>query len=186
MEPTKRLNQKAIDDLKTKLAEFKAYGSSIDPKVIGKLMVHPEKHSSTTVKLQDLAQVVARGRHINVILSDEAHIKPVKSAIQGSDMSLTPQGPSPDQPTTLVINVPPVTGESKQAALKASSQLVEQAQLHIKTARAQKHKEIRRHHTNKTVNPDDFFKAEKKLDEITSGAKTEVEKIWDAYQKEFR
>ena len=101
-------------------------------------------------------------------------------------MSLIPQGPFPDLPTTLIINVPPVTGESKLAALKASSQLVEQAQLHIKTARAQKHKEIRRHHTNKTVNPDDFFKAEKKLDQTVSRAKAEVQMVWDAYQKEFR
>ena len=72
MEPTKQLNRKAIDDLKAKLAETKAFGNTVDSKIIGKLMVQPDKSSPSMVKLQDVAQVVSRGRHINVILSDES------------------------------------------------------------------------------------------------------------------
>jgi hypothetical protein len=73
MEPLKKSIPEIIKAFKTKLAHVKVTGmNSISTKAIESLMVQPDKSSGGTVRLHDVAQVVSRGRHINVILSEEA------------------------------------------------------------------------------------------------------------------
>jgi ribosome recycling factor len=62
---------KTIEHMTHKLADLKT-GGSLNPAVLESLHVQPDKQSQDVVKLSDLAQVVTRGRHLNVILSDEA------------------------------------------------------------------------------------------------------------------
>jgi ribosome recycling factor len=111
------------------------------------------------------------------------HLKPVRSAIQGSNLSLTPQGPTPESPTTLTIAVPPVTGESRQQAVVEAGQIAQKALLEIQNARAEKHKRLRAMEKSRSVRSDDVRAAEKKMQEVVERGKTEVMKIVDGAKR---
>jgi len=111
------------------------------------------------------------------------HIKAVKSAIQSSNLSLTPQGPTEEDPTTLVINVPPPTGESRQAALDSATKISNFALDQIRDARQAKHKKLRAMQIAKTVNPDQIQKAQKEMEQIVQRFSTEVKNIADTHKK---
>jgi ribosome recycling factor len=60
---------KTIERLTSELAELKS-GGRFNPKVRENRDVYVDKSTQETVKLRDVAQVVTKGRHINVILYD--------------------------------------------------------------------------------------------------------------------
>jgi ribosome recycling factor len=110
-------------------------------------------------------------------MSKPKHIKPVRSAIQGSNLSLTPQGPTPETPTTLTITIPPVTGESRQQAIAEANEIAQKSIEEIQQARSEKHKKLRAMLKSRSVVPDDVHMAEKKMQEVVDRGKTEVKKI---------
>ncbi|KAF2675380.1 ribosome recycling factor [Microthyrium microscopicum] len=173
---------KAIEQMTHKLGELKA-GGTLNPKVLEKIEVKLDKTTTDTVKLHDVAQLVTKGMQIQVILSDEDHVKPVKSAIQASNLSLAPQGPTEEAPTTLTINIPPPTGESRQAALDAATKISHIALELVQDARAQKHKKLRAMQVAKTVNPDDIQKAHKEMESVVQRGTTQVKSLLETHRK---
>jgi ribosome recycling factor len=117
------------------------------------------------------------------LMSNSKHIKPVRSAIQGSNLSLTPQGPTPETPTTLTITIPAVTGESRQQAIAEANEIAQKSIEEIQQARSEKHKKLRAMLKSRSVVPDDVHMAEKKMQEVVDRGKTEVKKIVDGARK---
>ena len=62
---------KSIERMTHKLAELRA-GGRLNPSSIEGLPVKLDKDASGPVRIKDLAQVVAKGQYIHIILSDEA------------------------------------------------------------------------------------------------------------------
>jgi ribosome recycling factor len=62
---------KTIEHMTHKLADLKS-GGAFNTSALESLQVQPDKQSQELMKLSDLAQVVIQGRHVKVILSDEA------------------------------------------------------------------------------------------------------------------
>ena len=52
------------------LAELRS-GGRFNPRILEDLHVVVDKKSNETMRLGDIAQVVSRGRHVNIIMSDE-------------------------------------------------------------------------------------------------------------------
>jgi ribosome recycling factor len=96
---------------------------------------------------------------------------------------LTPQGPTADEPTTLTIAIPPVTGESRQQAVEEANKIAQKAVDEIQHARTDKHKKLRVMLKSRSIRSDDLHLAEKKMQEVVDSGKSEVKKIADGAKK---
>ena len=94
---------KTLERLKTDLSKLRS-GGRFNPEALETLRVQPAKNNNTTYPLSDLAQVVPKGRTMQILISDEGYVKPVASAIQGSKLSLTPV-PDPSGQNLSLIHI---------------------------------------------------------------------------------
>jgi ribosome recycling factor len=111
------------------------------------------------------------------------HVKPIKSAILASNLNLTPVRPSPEAPTTFTTQIPPPTGESRQAALASASKSAEEALGRIREARGGHQKKLRTMQTSKKVRADDFHKAQAEMETVVKKANEEIKKILENSKK---
>ena len=141
------------------------------------------REGKDTVRLSHVAQVVPKGRVLNVMVGEGHHIKPVTSAIASSPHNLAPQQPHPDSPLTIPVPIPPPTGESRQAALDTASKALEQADKAIQTARQTHHKKLRKFQLDRSVLPDDLQKAGKVMEDVVKKGHGEVKRIVEGAKK---
>lgn len=193
---------KAIEKLTHELSQLRS-GGKMNPDIIETLKVQlgTAGHGKESVKLGDIAQVVPRGRVLNVVCGEEAvcfdtgmnvdngkltdlqHIKPITSAIAASPHSLTPLSPESSNPLTIQVPLPPPTGESRRAAVESAVKASERADKMIQTARQEHNKKLRKYELNREVLPDDLQKAKKGMEEVVKKGHTEVKRISDGAKR---
>jgi ribosome recycling factor len=192
---------KAIEKLTHDLSQLRG-GGKMNPEVIESLKVSlgTAGHGKETVRLGDIAQVVPRGRMMNVVCGEQAvcpnsspecntlltpsqHIKPITSAIAASPHSLTPLAPESSNPLTIQVPLPPPTGESRRAAVESAVKASERADKWIQTARQEHNKRLRKFELNRDVLPDDLQKAKKRMEDVIKKGHTEVKRISDGAKR---
>ncbi|USP81738.1 Ribosome-recycling factor [Curvularia clavata] len=175
---------KAIEKLTHELSQLRS-GGKLNPDIVESLKVQlgTAGHGKETVRLGDIAQVVPRGRVLNVICGEEGHIKPITTAIAASPHSLTPLSPEPSNPLTIQVPLPPPTGESRRAAVKSAVKASERADKLIQQARQEHNKKLRKYEVNREVLPDDLQKAKKLMEEVVKKGHTEVKRISDGAKR---
>ncbi|KAH9859534.1 hypothetical protein IAQ61_011315 [Plenodomus lingam] len=175
---------KAIEKLTHDLSLLRS-GGKMNPEVVEALKVQlgTVSEGKESVRLGDIAQVVPRGRVLNIVCGEEGHIKPISSAIASSPHSLTPLAPEPSNPLTIQVPLPPPTGESRRAAVEASIKAAERADKWIQTARQEHNKKLRKFELNKEVLPDDLQKAKKRMEDVVKKGHTEVKRISDGARR---
>jgi ribosome recycling factor len=170
---------KSMEKLTHELSQLRA-GGRFNPEKIEALKVtlqDSDGGNKRTERVGDLAQVIAKGRNVQVLIHDEAFVKPINTAIVTSALNLTPHGPTPDQPTTLTIQVPPPTGESRMQAAEAAKKAEEAALGRIKDARGKHQKKLRSFGVSKSVRPDDLQKAQKGMEDVVKRGNEDVKKV---------
>ncbi|KAF2036623.1 ribosome recycling factor [Setomelanomma holmii] len=174
----------AIERLTHDLSQLRG-GGKLNPEVVESLKVQlgTAGHGKESVKLGDIAQVVPRGRMLNVVCGEEAHIKPITSAIAASEHSLTPLAPDASNPLTIQVPLPPPTGESRRAAVESAIKASEKADKAIQVARQEHNKKLRKFELNREVLPDDLQKAKKRMEEVVKKGHVEVKRISDGAKK---
>ncbi|KAF1952523.1 ribosome recycling factor [Byssothecium circinans] len=178
---------KAIEKLTHDLSQLRS-GGRLNPEVVESLKVQlgiagKEGTGKETVRLGDIAQVVPRGRVINVICGEAEHIKPISSAIASSPHSLTPLSPESSNPLTIQVPLPPPTGESRRAAIDAAGKAAAEADKWIQSARQTHNKSLRKKSLDKSVLPDDLQKASKAMEEVVKKGHAEVKRIVEGAKK---
>ncbi|KAL6712199.1 ribosome-recycling factor [Coniothyrium glycines] len=175
---------KAIERLTHELSQLRS-GGKTNPDIVESLKVQlgTASHGKETVRLGDIAQVVPRGRVLNVICGDEAHIKPISTAIAASEHSLTPLTPESSSPLTIQVPLPPPTGESRLAAVEQAVKASDHADRLIQSARQDHNKMLRKFEIEKEVRPDDLQKAKKRMEEVIKKGHTEVKRITDGAKR---
>ncbi|KAK3067077.1 hypothetical protein LTR53_016256 [Teratosphaeriaceae sp. CCFEE 6253] len=172
-----------LDRLKTDLSQLRA-GGRFNTELLENLRVQVDKTSKTTVKLSDVAQVVPKGRTVQVMVGEKDHVKLVSSAIASSTLSLTPQpDPTGTNPLLLVINIPPPTADSRRAVVNEASKAGEKASTNLRDARGKQQKKIRAMQVSKTARPDDLAKAGKAMEKVVEKGTAEVKRLVDGARK---
>lgn len=164
------------------LSQLRA-GGRFNPEILENLRVDLKKLGGGMVKLGEIAELIPKGRVVSVVVGDEEYIKPVQSAIQQSPHNLVPQAPSPDAPTTVMVPIPPPTGESQTKALEAADKAGVAATKSIQEARAAHQKKLRTFEKDRSVRPDDMQKAHKLMEEAVKTNVNEVKRIVDGAKK---
>lgn len=193
---------KAHTQLKEELSKLRA-GGRFNPETLENLRVNVVKGSKDTERVADLAQVVPRGRVLNIVVGDrdvgvsasrtlarstyadtktEKHVKSILSAIQASDLNLTPQ-PDPQNPSQLNINLPPPTSDSRRVAVQTANKSAEAANTAIKNARSAQQKTLRSMQLSGGVRPDDQKKATTRMEKVVQDGSAEVKKIFESAKK---
>ncbi|ORY13042.1 ribosome recycling factor-domain-containing protein [Clohesyomyces aquaticus] len=175
---------KAMEHLTHELSQLRS-GGRFNPDLVESLKVQlgTVSQGKETVRLKDIAQVVPKGRLLNVMVGEKEHVKPVSSAIAASEHNLAPQQPHADSPLTIPVPIPPPTGESRQAALDTARKAGEKADRAIQDARATHHKKLRKFQLEKAVLPDDLQKATKIMEEVVKKGHAEIKRILDGSKK---
>lgn len=191
---------KAIEKLTHDLAQLRS-GGRLNPDIVESLKVQlgTAGQGKETVRLGDIAQVVPRGRVLNVICGDDAvctynadtqhatdltqHIKPITTAIAASPHSLTPLAPEQNNPLTIQVPLPPPTGDTRREAIEAAKKTAEKADIVVQRARQDHNKLIRKYELNKEVRPDDIQKAKKRMEEVVKKGHDEVKRIADGAKR---
>ena len=143
----------------------------------------PHKERAT---IGTLASVVPKGgRTLQVFCAEDSHIKPISSALQASDYSLTPQLPAANDTNQLVITVPvpPVTAETRTQAANEAKKVAEKAGLDVRNARGDAQKRFRKMELQKVVVVDELRKAHKGMEEVAKRGQEEVKKVLDGALK---
>ncbi|KAI9689667.1 MAG: hypothetical protein M1820_010096 [Bogoriella megaspora] len=149
-------------------------GGRFNPEVLEAVQVTLGKSSGGhKQRLGNLAQVVAKGRALTLLVEDKDHIKSIKSAVLGSNLNLTPQ-PAPDNPNNILINLPPTTKESRDQAVQTAQKAADIAKEAIRNARQAQHKKLRQMQQNRTARPDDVKKAGDKMEKVVADATAKV------------
>ena len=104
-------------------------------------------------------------------------------SIRASPYSLAPQPPTPEEPTTITVPIPPITGETRAKAIKAATDAANKATTAIKRARTTPHKKLRKFQLERTILPDDLVKATKLMDDTIKENLADVKKITDSAKK---
>lgn len=173
----------AIERLKTDLSKLRP-GGRFNPELLETLRVQPQKTSNNTYPLSDLAQVIPKGRTMQILVSEESYVKPVASAIQGSRLSLTPTpDPSGQSPTLLVVQVPPPTAESRKLVVAEAVKAGDKAGDGVRAARGAQQKRLRKIEMGRAARPDDLRKAGKLMEAAVEKATGEVKRIVEGAKK---
>lgn len=173
----------AITRLKDDLSKLRA-GGRFNPDTLSNLRVQPSKTDGQKVKLGDLAQVVPKGRTVQLLVGERDHVKPVSSAIAASNLSLTPQpDPTGANPLLLVINIPPPTAESRKAAVGEATKAGEKAGTAVKDARGRQQKKLRGMQLSKAARPDELKKAGAAMEKVVEKGGAEVKKVVEMARK---
>ncbi|KAK6426342.1 hypothetical protein LTR95_016134 [Oleoguttula sp. CCFEE 5521] len=173
----------SIERLKTDLSKLRA-GGRFDPEVVENLRVQPQKSSNQTVKLSDVAQVIPKGRTVQVMVGESDHLKPVSTAISSSTLSLTPQSdPTGSNPLLLLLNIPPPTADSRRATLAEATKAGEKASTAVRDARGKQQKKLRALQLAKSVRPDDLKKAGGMMEKVVEKGSAEVKRVVDGARK---
>lgn len=176
----------SLEVLKTDLSKLRT-GGRFNPELLENLRVQPDKNSNETVKLNDLAQVIPKGRTVQILVSEKEYIKPVTTAIISSrtlNPSLTPQpDPTGVNPLLLVLNIPPPTAESRNAAVNEAVKTGERASAAVRDARARQQKKLRAAEKVKSVRPDDLKKAGTQMEKVVEKGQAEVKRVVEGAKK---
>ncbi|SMQ51113.1 unnamed protein product [Zymoseptoria tritici ST99CH_3D1] len=172
-----------IEKLKNDLSKLRA-GGRFNPETLENLRVQPDKASNQTVKLSDVAQVIPKGRTVHVLAGEKDHVKPISTAIQSSNLSLTPQpDPTGSNPLLLLLQIPPPTAESRKAVVAEAAKAGEKASTAVRDARGKQQKKLRAMQVGKAARPDDLKKAGTLMEKAVEKGAAEVKKVVDNAKK---
>jgi len=166
------------DKLKEDLSKLRT--GRADPGILEALEVVVDKSMHTAVLLKDVAHVVTKGRALAVTVYEAANVKKVVSAIQIAELNLQPVTDTKN-PLLIMVPLPPPTKESRTEAANQAAKVGNKAQDAVRNARLVTHKKIQA--AKKGVRPDDFKKADKKMEDIVKKRKAEVEAVIAAARK---
>ena len=174
---------KIHERLKTDLSKLRT-GGRFNHDTLLNLRVTPTKTSSTTIPLSDIAQLIPKGRTLQILVSEEMYTKPVSSAIQASKYSLTPQpDPTGQNACLLVVQIPGPTAESRKSAVMEAGKAGELAGGAVRNARGVQQKKFRAWGLEKRVRPDDLKRAGERMEKVVERAQGGVKRVVDGAKR---
>lgn len=182
----------AITSLKDALAKTRDAGR-VTPDMLEALPVelnvkHPDQSKPKgkgeaphheRARLGDIASVVPKGgRMLQIFAAEEAHVKPLMSAITASEHSLNPDVDK-NNSMLITVPVPPATAETRAQAAAEAKKCYDKASLDARNARGDAQKRHRKMELQKLVIKDELAKAHKSMEEVARKGQDEIKKVYE-------
>ncbi|KAI0837505.1 ribosome recycling factor [Hypoxylon sp. FL0890] len=148
-------------------------GGRFNPDIVGALRVQPDRKSSTTYPLKEVAQIVPRGgRTISILVHEEAYVKPIMSAVQSSaDFNQQPQR-DPDNELELILKIEP---ESRDDLLKRIKAMCHEWRERVRSVRQKRDKLHTMWRKDGGFGPDLKRTADKELEKVIKARLAEID-----------
>ncbi|KAH8880062.1 ribosome recycling factor [Thozetella sp. PMI_491] len=139
-------------------------GGRFTPEVIGALLVRPEKGSSATYPLREVAQVAPKGgRTISILVSEARLVKAVQSAILNSENYNQQPQVAEDNELELLMKVEP---EPTDALVKRAKEVLHRWREEVRAERHKRDVVNKKWVADKVLSTDDKRKLDKELQKV--------------------
>ncbi|MCS7167472.1 MAG: ribosome recycling factor [Gemmatales bacterium] len=163
--------EKAVNHLREELRTIRTGRAS--PALVDTIKVN---YYGTPTPLKQLAAISTPDPQQILIRPFDANIcKDIVSAIQQSDLGLTPQSDG----KVVRLNIPPMSGEQRQKLAQRVKKLCEDAKIAIRNIRRDANKRIEQEVKNKTMSEDDEERAKKKIQNLTDEEEKKAQELAD-------
>ncbi len=119
-------------------------------------------------------------RTIQIQPWDKGALAPIEKAIVGIGTGLNPVNDG----ICVRINIPPLTEERRTELTKHVKKLAEEAKIALRNLRQDAHNEFKNLKASSAITEDDFFQADKKLQEKVDDANKKIDEITDNKEKD--
>ncbi|KAI1392762.1 ribosome recycling factor [Hypoxylon trugodes] len=149
-------------------------GGRFNPDLMGNLRVTPNrKEPDITYPLREVAQVIHRGgRTISILVNEEAYIKPIMSAVQGSEEFNQQPQRDPDNELELIIKIEPEKPDGLIRRIKAACL---DWRDRVRSIRHKRDKQVTAWRKDGAIGPDMKRTVEKELEKIIKAKMTEID-----------
>ena len=169
---------KSIDFFQQEISAFRT--DRANPVILESLSV--EVYGVQT-PLKQLANIsVASAQSLIIQPWDISTIKEIAKAIQNSDLNLSPA----IEDKQIRINLPPLTEERRLELIKSLHQKAEQAKVSIRNVREEIIKQLKGQKENKDLSEDQYFQAEKELQQLIKEYNQKVEDLTTVKEKDLQ
>ncbi|MEZ4516043.1 MAG: ribosome recycling factor [Chloroflexota bacterium] len=159
----------AVASLEDDLAAFRTGRAS--PHLIDKIKV---EMYGAEMNLNELAVIsVPEPQQLSIRPYDRSSASAIEKAIMKSDLGIMPNNDG----QVIRLNIPPLTEERRRDLSKLVSRRVEEGKVAVRNVRRDLHDEMRKLKDNKDISEDEFYRAEKDLQQVTDKYITEIDEI---------
>ena len=182
--PERFLNQlkddfdQAIEHLKSELA--KIHTGRASSALVEELSVD---YYGARTPLKSLALIsVTAPRELKIEVWDQKAVKAVEEALSKTSLGSVPQV----EGKIIRLNLPPVTGESRQKMIKAIDELLEKTRISLRTYREKIWSEIQKLEREGEIREDDKFKLKDKIQEMIDEYNNKIEELGGQKEEELK
>jgi ribosome recycling factor len=176
-EQAKAKMEKTLTALHNEFATMRAGKASAS--VLDKISVD---YYGTPTPIQQIAAVsVQEGRILVIQPWDVTQIKPIKKAIQASDLGINPMNDG----KVIRLTFPPLTEERRKMLAKDVSKYAEEAKVSIRSTRRDIIDRIKKMQKDSEITEDDLKDGEKEAQEITDDYVKKIEELASKKEKEI-
>ncbi|MBD3360378.1 ribosome recycling factor [Candidatus Peregrinibacteria bacterium] len=135
----------------------------------------------TTQPLKAVASIsIPEPRTIQIQPWDKGSLAEVEKAIVGIGTGLNPVNDG----VSIRINIPPLTEERRKELTKHVKELAEDARISVRNARQEAHNSFKSMKESSKITEDDFYKADKRLQEKVEEINDEIDSLAEAKEKD--
>lgn len=149
-----------------------------NPKIFDSLLIDAYDSKMRIYEIANISVVEGKQILIKPFGNDKAILSAISSAIQKSNLGLTPQTDA----DAIRINFPPQTEEVRKASVKKVKEYIEQAKIAIRNIRKEVHSSYK---NDKELTEDDLKWYETQLDKTTKDYNTKIDQIFSKKEKEL-
>ena len=136
----------------------------------------------TPTPLNQLASLgVPDSQTITIQPYDVSILKDLEKAISGADLGLTPNNDG----NIIRLNIPPLTGESRQQLVKVLKKYTEEGKIAIRNVRRDFNEKLKTMEKDHAISEDDGKKGLEKLQKITDECIKDAEKLFETKEKDI-
>jgi ribosome recycling factor len=140
------------------------------------------EYYSVKTPLNQIASVKADAGMITVNPFDKSSLDTVTKAIFASNIGITPNNTG----DKIILNIPPLTQESRKIVMKDIDKEKEIAKTHLRTLRNAAKKAIEAHEGDAGVSEDDLKEAKEELDKVIAKKNDQIDSLCSKKHEEVK
>ncbi|HEX5000844.1 MAG TPA: ribosome recycling factor, partial [Terriglobia bacterium] len=173
----RRHMEKAIEDLRTKLATIRTGRASIS--ILDRVQV---EYYGVPTPLNQVAQLaVPEPTQITVQPYDVSLVGPIEKAIRSSDLNLNPSNDG----RIVRVPIPPLTEERRKELVKVLHKKVDDAKTAVRNIRRDVHDKLRDQEKKKEISADELKRGTDRLQKLTDKFIEDLDGVGHAKEREI-
>jgi ribosome recycling factor len=136
----------------------------------------------SSMRIREIAAITTPdARTIQIQPWDKSSVQPIEKAILTANIGLTPVS----QSTLIRCSIPEMNGERRKELVKVASTMAEEGRIAIRAIRRDALEVFKKLQKDGTIGEDDLKRLEKDVQKLTDSANGEIQKLFEAKEKDL-